>query len=133
MPVNNAAGRPLVLIASRSPRPHFRSMLTGVSLLADIVVVVEGLDARAQQRVLELATRLRDHGTSSADLALPVDLDDESQWDRWGARWGARADAVLAERRTQLERAGLMDASGAIVTDRWPADMAPGSKTSVET
>jgi hypothetical protein len=116
----------------RSPRPHFRSKLIGVSLLADIVVVVEGLDARAQQRVLELATRLRDHGTNTADLALPVDLDDESQWDRWSARWGARADVVLAESRTRLEHAGLVDASGAIATDQWPADMATGSKTSVE-
>ena len=108
-------------------------MLTVVSLVAEIAVVVESLDARAQQRVLELAIRLRDHGTCAAELALPADLDDDAEWERWGDRWGARADAVLAETRARLERAGLIDASGAIATDRWPADMAPGSKTRVET
>ena len=108
-------------------------MLSRVSLIAEIVAVIETLDVDKQKRVLAVVTHLRDGGGQTAVLALPDDPDDPAQWDEWMGRWKNQAHEALATRRAQLEAAGLIDSKGAITTDRWPADMAPGSKSSVET
>ncbi len=108
-------------------------MLCCVSLIAEIMAVVETLEVDSQKRVLAIVTDLRDGGAQAAVLALPDDPDDPDQWDEWMLRWKKQAHDALAARRAQLEAARLIDSNGAITTDRWPADMAPGSKTSVET
>lgn len=62
-----------------------------------------------------------------------LDLDrpeDEEEWDR---RVMALAAARIAAERARLERLGIIDAEGDLVSRELPPDMLPGSDTTVET
>ena len=62
-----------------------------------------------------------------------LDLDraeDEVEWER---RVMALATARIATERTRLERLGIIDANGDLVSDALPPDMVPESDTTLET
>ena len=62
-----------------------------------------------------------------------LDLDlaaDEAEWER---RVMALAGERLASERTRLERLGIIDANGDLVSRELPPDMLSDSETSVET
>jgi hypothetical protein len=62
-----------------------------------------------------------------------LDLDrpeDEEEWDR---RVMALAEARIAAERIRLERLGIIDANGDLVSRTLPPDMLPDSDTTLET
>lgn len=62
-----------------------------------------------------------------------LDLDrpeDEAEWDRRVMRLAA---ARIAAERVRLERLGIIDESGDLVSRELPADMLPDSDTTLET
>jgi hypothetical protein len=62
-----------------------------------------------------------------------LDLDraeDEAEWDR---RVMALAETRIAAERVRLERLGIIDAKGDLVSHELPPDMVPGSDTTLET
>lgn len=85
----------------------------------------------------------RHHGSMSAasfdSSPIPsapfddLDLDrpeDEQEWER---RVMALAATRIAAERTRLERLGIIDAKGELVSTSLPPDMLPESDTTVET
>lgn len=63
------------------------------------------------------------------DLDLDL-LDDEEEWE--GRVMALAADRIAAE-RARLERLGIIDAKGDLVSTELPADMRPDSETTLET
>ena len=61
------------------------------------------------------------------DLDRP---DDEEEWER---RVMALATARIAAERVRLERLGIIDANGNLVSTELPSDMLPESDTTLET
>jgi hypothetical protein len=62
-----------------------------------------------------------------------LDLDrpeDENEWDR---RLMALAAARIAAERVRLERLGIIDANGDLISHELPPDMLPDSDATVET
>jgi hypothetical protein len=63
------------------------------------------------------------------DLDLDLDEDDE-EWER---RVMDLASARIAAARARLERLGIIDSDGKLVSNELPPDMLPGSDTTLET
>jgi hypothetical protein len=62
---------------------------------------------------------------------LDLDLDeDEEEWER---RVMDLASVRIAAARTRLERLGIIDADGKVVSTELPPDMLPDSDTTLET
>jgi hypothetical protein len=65
------------------------------------------------------------------DLDLDLDRpEDEQEWER---RVMALAATRIAAERTRLQRLGIIDAKGELVSTSLPPDMLPGSDTTLET
>jgi hypothetical protein len=62
-----------------------------------------------------------------------LDLDREEDNEEWQRRLNALATTRLAAARTRLERLGIIDADGQLVSDELPPDMLPDSDTTLET
>lgn len=62
-----------------------------------------------------------------------LDLDNEADSAAWDARLVALADQRIEQARSRLERMGIIDKQGNLVPKEIPADMLPGSETSVVT
>lgn len=62
-----------------------------------------------------------------------LDLDDETDRAEWERRLEALAGVRLGQARARLQRMGVIDEDGRLVSNTVPADMAPASDTSVET
>jgi hypothetical protein len=62
-----------------------------------------------------------------------LDLDRPDDADEWERRVMALAAARIADERVRLERLGIIDASGALVSREMPPDMLPESDTTLET
>jgi len=63
------------------------------------------------------------------DLDLDRDEDDE-EWER---RVMGLASARIAAARARLERLGIIDSEGKLLSTELPPDMLPGSDTTLET
>ena len=77
---------------------------------------------------------------STNDLSLipnaPVDdldLDREEDEEEWERRLMALASARIAAARARLERLGIIDADGKLVSTELPPDMLPDADTTLET
>lgn len=76
-----------------------------------------------------------------ADAVAPIpaarfddlDLDRDKDREEWHRRLGAVAEARLAAARARLERLGIVDAEGKLVSTELPPDMLPESDTTLET
>ncbi len=102
----------------------------GVTVAEQILEEVRELDERRQLAVLAIVKRLR----AEPDVSLAeVDFDDERNVDAWRARLQARAGLHVADAMAQFRTLGLVEESGRVVERELPADMRPGSKTSVAT
>jgi len=62
-----------------------------------------------------------------------LDLDDDADRAIWNERLLALAATRLQQARGRLERMGVIDAEGQLISSAPPADMLPTSDTSVET
>lgn len=62
-----------------------------------------------------------------------LDLDNEQDRAEWERRLAALAQSRLDQARARLERMGVIDGEGRLVSSAVPADMMPASDTSVET
>jgi hypothetical protein len=62
-----------------------------------------------------------------------LDLDRAEDEEEWERRVMALAGARIAAERTRLERLGIVDTNGDLVSRELPADMLPESDTTVET
>lgn len=80
-----------------------------------------------------------DRGVSDEEFVIPsapfddLDLDREEDMREWERRTMAMAAENLRQARARLERMGIIDRDGKLVSDELPADMQPESETSVET
>jgi hypothetical protein len=79
------------------------------------------------------------HAHSSDPSPIPsapfddLDLDRPEDEEEWERRVMAMAAARIASERARLERLGVIDLSGNLVSNELPADMHPESDTTVET
>jgi hypothetical protein len=80
------------------------------------------------------------HARATAPLApIPsapfddLDLDRAEDQEEWELRVMALAAARIAAERSRLERLGIIDANGDLVSRQLPPDMLPESDTTVET
>ncbi|HEY4188361.1 MAG TPA: hypothetical protein VGP07_25025 [Polyangia bacterium] len=95
----------------------------------DIAEVIAPLNEEARSLVIDFARLLRDRDS----LMIPAGVTlDGPAFDRWKAAVQTHARDVLAEHRARLTSAGLPP-DGTLPASQWPKDMAPASKTSVET
>lgn len=62
-----------------------------------------------------------------------LDLDTEEGQLEWQRRLTALAAARIEAARTRLERLGVIDVDGTIISQELPPDMRPESETTVET
>ena len=62
-----------------------------------------------------------------------LDLDREEDRVEWRRRLAELATARLASARARLERLGIVDADGKLVSPELPPDMLPDSDTTLET
>jgi hypothetical protein len=62
-----------------------------------------------------------------------LDLDDPKDAAEWDRRLAALAKERLEQARARLQKMGVIDETGAIVSDEEPAEMDPARETSVET
>ena len=62
-----------------------------------------------------------------------LDLDREEDQEEWERRVMALAAARIAAERSRLERLGIIDANGDLISRQLPPDMLPESDTTVET
>jgi len=62
-----------------------------------------------------------------------LDLDRPEDEEEWERRVMAMAVARIAAERARLERLGVIDAGGSLVSNELPPDMRPESDTTVET
>ena len=62
-----------------------------------------------------------------------LDLDRPEDEEEWERRVMALAAARIAEERIRLEKLGIIDAEGNLVSTELTPDMLPGSDTSVDT
>jgi len=62
-----------------------------------------------------------------------LDLDRPEDEEEWERRVMALAAERIAAERVRLERMGIIDANGELVSRELPADMLPESETTVET
>ncbi len=62
-----------------------------------------------------------------------LDLDNEKDRAEWERRLAALAQSRLDQARGRLERMGVIDGEGHLLSSTVPADMLPASDTSVET
>lgn len=62
-----------------------------------------------------------------------LDLDRDEDRAEWRRRLAELATARLATARDRLERLGIIDADGALVSAELPPDMLPDSDTTLET
>jgi hypothetical protein len=62
-----------------------------------------------------------------------LDLDRSADEDEWERRVMALAEARIVAERARLERLGIIDASGNLVSTVLPPDMLPESDTTLET
>jgi hypothetical protein len=62
-----------------------------------------------------------------------LDLDRPEDEDEWERRVMALAAARIVAERTRLERLGIIDANGDLVSTALPPDMLPESETTLET
>ena len=62
-----------------------------------------------------------------------LDLDREADQEEWERRVMALASARIAAERSRLERLGIIDANGDLISRQLPPDMLPESDTTVET
>jgi len=68
--------------------------------------------------------------TSGESVKAVQAQEDQEEWDR---RVMALASARIAAERSRLERLGIIDANGDLVSRQLPPDMQPESDTTVET
>ncbi len=93
--------------------------------LADSPPIVHPCPMHA--RATEPASPILSAPFDDLDLDRP---EDEEEWER---RVMALATARIAAERARLERLGIIDASGDLVSTALPPDMQPESETTVET
>jgi hypothetical protein len=62
-----------------------------------------------------------------------LDLDRAEDREEWDRRVMALAAARIAAERVRLERLGIIDANGDLVSRQLPPDMLPDSDTAIET
>jgi hypothetical protein len=62
-----------------------------------------------------------------------LDLDRPEDEEEWERRVMALAAARIVAERERLERLGIIDAKGELVSSELPADMRPESETTLET
>jgi hypothetical protein len=62
-----------------------------------------------------------------------LDLDRDEDGEEWERRLTALASARLASARSRLERLGIIDKDGKLVSNALPPDMLPDSETTLET
>jgi hypothetical protein len=62
-----------------------------------------------------------------------LDLDRPEDREEWNRRLMVLAAARIAEERVRLERLGIIDDQGELVSRELPPDMRPESETTVET
>lgn len=62
-----------------------------------------------------------------------LDLDRPEDREEWRRRRMVLAAARIADERVRMERLGIIDASGELVSRQLPPDMLPESETTVET
>lgn len=62
-----------------------------------------------------------------------LDLDRQEDEDEWDRRLMALAAARIAAERVRLERLGIIDANGDLVSHELPPDMLPDSDTTLDT
>jgi len=62
-----------------------------------------------------------------------LDLDRDEDEEEWERRLMALASVRLSAARTRLERMGVIDAQGNLVSTELPVDMLPDSDTTLET
>lgn len=62
-----------------------------------------------------------------------LDLDDAADEEEWERRVVILATARLAAARARLERMGVLDANGGLVSSELPPDMLPDADTTLDT
>ncbi len=62
-----------------------------------------------------------------------LDLDRPEDEEEWESRVLALAEARITAERERLQQLGIIDEQGNLVSRELPADMLPGSETTVET
>jgi hypothetical protein len=62
-----------------------------------------------------------------------LDVDREADEDQWERRVMALAEHRLRSARERLERMGIVDGDGELVSEELPPDMQPDSDTTLET
>jgi hypothetical protein len=79
------------------------------------------------------------HSQANAPAPIPsapfddLDLDRPEGEEEWERRVMALAAERIAAERARLERLGIIDAQGELVSTQLPADMRPDSETTLET
>jgi hypothetical protein len=67
------------------------------------------------------------------DLDLDLDLERDEHEQEWERRVMDLASRRVSAARVRLERLGILDADGKLVSTELPADMLPDSDTTLET
>jgi hypothetical protein len=62
-----------------------------------------------------------------------LDLDRDEDEEEWERRVMDLASARISAARARLERLGIIDSQGKLVSNELPPDMLPGSDTTLET
>jgi hypothetical protein len=62
-----------------------------------------------------------------------LDLDRDEDEEEWGRRLMQLATVRIQAARARLERLGIIDATGKLVSNELPPDMRPESSTTLET
>jgi hypothetical protein len=78
------------------------------------------------------ATPITEPPIPSASVGV-LDLDRPEDEEEWERRVMALAAARIAAERRRLERLGIIDANGNLISRELPLDMLPESDTSLET
>lgn len=91
--------------------------------------------SRASEPCLGLMAAAPAHDPSPIPSAPfdDLDLDRDDGEEEWERRVMALAAARVAAARSRLERLGIIDAEGSLVSRELPADMLPDSDTTLET
>ncbi len=80
-----------------------------------------------------VAAAIRDESPIPEARVDDLDLDVEADAATWDARMDAMAERRIQQARARLERMGVIDRDGRLVSRELPPDMRPSSLTSVET
>jgi hypothetical protein len=108
-------------------------MVIEMTVLEELVHIVQALGIDEQRQVLRLAARLGKARKLPDVSVAQVDLEDDAAWDTWSKQIGARSAVVLEAEKRRLQGLGLVDEDWSERTAELPEDMLSSSKTSVET